>query len=149
MGKLVEAVDHRALAPIRGASLDEVEGQEVLAMLGPQPNAGAVREPQPPALGLLLGHFEPLAAPDPLEPLVVHKPARIAQKSGDLAVAVAAILASEFDQVGGELLFVVSAPRRFALCRAVLAERPAGAALGDLQHGPDMLNTGAPTRRAQ
>src|SRR4051794_14856655 len=53
---------------IMGAVLDEVVGPDVIAMLGPQPNAGAVREPQPPALGLLLGHFEPLAAPDPLDP---------------------------------------------------------------------------------
>src|SRR3954464_1100264 len=101
-----------------------------------------------PRLGCFWGTLSP-SRRQIRSPLVVHKPARIAQKSGDLAVAVAAILASEFDQVGGELLFVVSAPRRFALCRAVLAERPAGAALGDLQHGPDMLNTGAPTRRAQ
>src|SRR4051794_21249506 len=42
------------------------------------------------------------------------------------------------------------APRRFALCRAVLtvSERPAGAALGDGQHRPDVLDTGAPARGA-
>ncbi len=53
------------------------------------------------------------------------------------------------DEIGGELLFVFLAPRRFALGRAVLPERPAGATLGDVQHGPDVLHTGAPTRGAQ
>jgi hypothetical protein len=62
-----------------------------------------------------LGHFEPLAAPDPLHPLVVHKPARVPQKCADLAIAIAAILARQRDEIGGELLFVLLAPRRFAL----------------------------------
>ena len=67
----------------------------------------------------------------------------------DLAIAVAAVLTCQRDEIGGEPLFVLSAPRRFALGRAMLAERPAGAALGDVQPGPDVLDTGAPTRGAQ
>src|SRR4051794_4390589 len=149
MGELVDDVEHPDLASIVRAVLDEVVGPDVIAMLGPQPNAGAAREPQASALGLLLGHFEPLAAPDPLDPLVVHQPARISEQGRDLAIAVAAILTGQFDQVGGEPLFVFLAPRRFALCRAVLTERAAGATLGDGQHGPDVLDTGAPTRGAQ
>ena len=42
-----------------------------------------------------------------------------------------------------------SALRRFALGRAMLTERPAGATLGDSPHRPDVLDTGALTRRAQ
>ena len=95
------------------------------------------------------GHFEALPAPDPLDPLVVHQPARVLQESRDFAVAIAAILARQLDEVSRERLFVLSAPRRLALCGAVLPERPAGAALGDGQHRPDVLDTGAPTRGAQ
>jgi hypothetical protein len=40
-------------------------------------------------------------------------------------------LASQLDDVGGQPLFVVTALRDLTLRRAVLAERRAGAALGD------------------
>ena len=90
-------------------------------------------EPEPAALGLLVGNLQPLAPPDPFDPLVVDDPARLLRSSsGDLAIAVAAILAGQFDDVGGQPLFVFSAPRDLALRRAVLPERRAGPALGDM-----------------
>src|SRR5215210_4028367 len=98
-----------------GAVLNEVVGPHVIAVLGPQPDAGPVREPQPPALGLPLGDLEPFTVPDALDPLVVHQPAGLAQKCRDLAIAVAAVLAREFDQVGREPFLVLLAPRRLAL----------------------------------
>jgi hypothetical protein len=57
-------------------------------------------------------------------------------------------LPRQFDDVGGEPLCVVAAPRRLALRRAVLAERRAGAALGDGQRPSDMLDAGASARGA-
>jgi hypothetical protein len=133
-----------------GAVLDEVVGPDVVRALGPQPQAGPVRQPEPAALGLLLRHLQPLASPDPLHPLVVDHPARgRAQQLGDLAVAVAAVPARERDDVGGEPLLVVPAPRELALRRAVLAERGAGAALGDPKLPSDVLDAGAATRGAQ
>jgi hypothetical protein len=93
---------------------------------------------------------DPLATPDPLHPLVVDHPARRGpQQLGDFAVAVAAILARELDDIGGEPLLVVPAPRALALRRAVLAEGRAGAALGDLELPSDMLDAGAAPRGAQ
>src|SRR4051812_28420130 len=71
------------------------------------------------------------------------------RKGRDLAIAVAAVLACEFDQVGREGFLVIMAPRRLALGRAVLPERLAGAALGDAHRVHDVLDTGAPTRGAQ
>src|SRR4051794_39974470 len=106
-----------------GAILEKVVGPDMVAGLGPKADAGSVREPQPPALGLLLGNLEPLAAPDAFDALVVPPPARIAQQGRDLAIAVAAVLACEFDQVGREGFLVIMAPRRLALGRAVLPER--------------------------
>jgi hypothetical protein len=133
-----------------GAVLDEVVGPEVVGALGPQPDAGAIRQPEPAALGLPLGDLQPLAAPDPLHPLVVDHPARgRAQQLGDLAVAIAAILPGQRDDVGGELFLVVLAPRKLALRRAVLAERSADAALGHLKFSSDVLDAGAATRGAQ
>ena len=122
----------------------------MVGALGPQPDARSVRQPEPAALGLLLGDLQPLAAPDPLHPLVVHDPARgRAQQFGNLAVAVAAVPARELDDVGRELFLVVPAPRKLALRRAMLAERGAGAALGDLELVSDVLDADAATRGAQ
>jgi hypothetical protein len=98
---------------------------------------------------LTVRDLEPLAAPDPLHPLVIHHPAgRGPQQLRDLAVAVAAVPARELDDVGGELFFVVPAPRALALRRAVLAERGAGAALGDPKLVSSVLDAGAATRGA-
>src|SRR5215217_8554060 len=123
--------------------LDEVIGPDVVAVLRSQPDAGAVRQPQATSLGLLGWDLQALLAPDPLHPLVVHQPASLPEQGADLPVAIAAVLAGELDQVSRELLFVLFAPRRFALCGAMLTERATGATLGDLQHGSDVLDTGA------
>jgi hypothetical protein len=67
----------------------------------------------------------------------------------ELAVAVAAVPAGERDDVGGEPLLVVPAPRGLAPRRAVLAERGAGAALGDPEPVSDALDAGAAPRGAR
>jgi hypothetical protein len=72
------------------------------------------------------GGFQPLASPDPFD-----RPAGLAQQLGDLAIAVAAILPGQLDDVGGQPRFIVSALRDLALCRAMLAERCASATLGN------------------
>ena len=97
----------------------------------------------------------------PLDPLVVDLPAGIAQQGvaivartdgapmATLAVAVAAILARKFDDVGRQPFFIVMTPRHLALRRAVLPERPAGTALGYHQRMTHMLDAGAAARGAQ
>ena len=103
----------------------------MIAVLGSEPDAGSVGEPQPAALGLLVRDLQPLASPDPLDPLIVDQPAGPAQQLGDLAIAIASILTGQFDDVGCQPLFVVTALRDLALRRAMLTERRTGAALGD------------------
>ena len=148
VGELVDDVEHAELPSVVGAVLDEVVGPDVIAALGPQPDAGAVIQPEPAAFRLLAGDLQPLASPDPLDPLVVDQPAGSAQQLGDLAVAIAAILPGQLDDVGRQPLFVVTALRDLALRRAMLAERRAGAALGDATAPVDMLDAGAATRGA-
>jgi len=126
----------------------EVVGPDVIAMLGPQPDARPVIEPQPATLGLLAWNLQPFAQPDPFDPLVIDQPAGVPQQRCNLAVAVAAVLPSKLDDVGGQPLFVFAAPRYPALCRAMLAERRAGTTLGDMQMMSDMLDTGTATRGA-
>src|SRR6476469_6323990 len=101
-----------------------------------------------PRLGCLWGTFSPSRRQIPLDPLVVDQPARLLQQPGDLAIAIAAVLPGQCDGVGGEPLFVFTAPRYLALRRAVLSERRTGAALGDMHDRLDLLDTGATTRGA-
>src|SRR6059058_847968 len=96
-----------------------------------------------PRLGCLAGTLQPLASPDPLDPLVVDQPAGPAQQLGDLAVAVSAILPGQLDDVSGQSRFIVTAVRDLTLRRAMLAERRTGAALGDRQLTSNMLDAGA------
>ena len=148
VGELVDDVEHSDPAPIVGAVLDKVVGPDVVAVLGPEADAGAVIQPETAALRLPGGDLQPLASPDPLDPLVVDEPAGPAQQLGDLAIAVAAILAGQLDGVGGQTLFIVTALRNLTLRRAMLAERRTGAALGDGQLPSNMLDADAATRGA-
>ena len=70
----------------RGAAavLDKVIGPDMIAVLRPQPNARSVGQPEPAALGLLMGNLQPLTLPDTLDPLVVDCPARLAQQFGEI-----------------------------------------------------------------
>src|SRR6266550_8660145 len=79
---------------------------------------------------------------------LTSQPASPAQQLGDLAIAVAAILPRQLDDVGGQPRFVLTAPRDLALRRAMLPESRTSAALGDRQHASNMLDAGAATRGA-
>ena len=87
--------------------------------------------------------LESLPLPDPLDPFVVDDPARLLEQTGDLAIAVAAVLPGQGDEVGGQSFFVGTAPRHLALRRAVLPERRASTALGYMHDFFDVLDTGA------
>jgi hypothetical protein len=146
--ELVDDVEHPEPPSVVRPVLDEVVGPDVVAMLGPQPDARSVRQPEPSAFGLLPGDLQPLASPNPLDPLVVDEPACSAQQLGDLAVAVASVLPSKLDDVGAEPLLVVSTTRDLALRRAMLAERRAGATLGYTQLPANVLDADPATRGA-
>jgi hypothetical protein len=54
------------------AILNEVIGPDVVGPLGAQTDTGSVRKPDTALLGLFGGNLQPLASPDPLDPLVVE-----------------------------------------------------------------------------
>jgi hypothetical protein len=93
--------------------------------------------------------LEPLPFPDPLDPFVVDDPACLLEQPGNLAIAVAAVLPSQGDEIGGQPFFVGTAPRHLALRRAVLPERRTGAALGDMHNFFDLLDAGPAACGAQ
>jgi hypothetical protein len=126
-----------------GSILHEVVRPDVIVVLRPKTDARSVMEPQTTAFGLLLRNLQPLTPPDPLNPLVVDQPAcLIPQHPRNLAIAVAAVLASQHDDVGGQPLLVFRAPQYLTLRRAMLAERRTGPALRDVQMFSNMLYAG-------
>ena len=74
-GELADDVQHPEPAPVPGAVLDEVISPDGIGTLRPEPYAGAIVQPEPPALGLPGRHLQPLRPPDPLHLLVVAPPA--------------------------------------------------------------------------
>ena len=62
--------------------------------------------------------------------------------------AYAQALLGQFDDVGGQPLVILAAPRDLALRRTVLPERRTSTALGNRQHVSNMLDAGAATRGA-
>jgi hypothetical protein len=116
MGELVDDVEHPVFPPVMGSIVDEVVGPDVVLVLRPQAEAGAIRQPQTAPFGLLVGDFQPRTPPDPLHPLVVDEPARVPQQSCNLAIAVTAILACQCDDVGSQPL---SSSRPFGTLRCV------------------------------
>jgi len=71
------------------------------------------------------------------------------QHLGNLAVAETTMPTGKVDDVGGELLLIISACRNTALCRAVLSEHAANPALGHLHLGSNMVDTRSAARGAQ
>ena len=102
----------------------------MVGSLGAQSDAGPVRKPDAALLGLFDRDFEPLAPPDPLDPLVVDDPARSrTQHLCDLPIAKAAVPASQLDDVGGQPFLIVLPPRNPPLCGSMLPKHPADPAL--------------------
>src|SRR5262249_55967951 len=118
----------------------------MIALRGPEPDARSVGQPEPAALGLLMRDLQPLALPDTLDPLVVDCPARPAQQFGDLAIAIAAVLPSKLDNIGGDTPPLPPAPRGLSVCRAGLPPRPPRARPRGKQPRPHPLTSGTPTR---
>ena len=73
----------------RGPCAHEVIRPDMVIVQRPEPDTGAVVQPQATPLGLAFGHFQALSTPDPLHPLVVHGPTLDAQQVRHLPVSVA------------------------------------------------------------
>jgi hypothetical protein len=134
---------------IGGTVLDEVIRPDVVGSFGSEPNAGAVVQPEPSFLLLLLRNLQPFTSPDALDPFVVHLPACVVQQAGDHAVAIAPVLIGQLDDIVSQTLFVGLALGRLALRGSMLAQCTAGPALRYAQFLPHLVNALAATRRAQ
>jgi hypothetical protein len=93
MREVIDDIKHAMFSPVMDAVLDEVIGPDVVAMFRQQSNARAVVEPETSPFWLFGRDFQPLASPDPFQPLVIVDPARRASKQRrNLSIVLAAIL---------------------------------------------------------
>ena len=115
----------------------------------PEPDAGAVREPEPPAFGLPLRRLEAFPSPDPLDALMVDLPAACAKQRRHTAVTVAAVLRGKCDDVFGQGIFIAWWLHHAPLRRPRLAQNLAGPSLGYTGYSAHVLDAPAPPGRAQ
>ena len=94
-----------------------------------QADTGSIIQPQPAATRLAARHLQPLLAPDPLDTLVVDVQPFAPKHSGNLSIAVAAILQRQLHDPPGQLLLIDAAARPVALRRASLPQQSADPAL--------------------
>ncbi len=115
----------------------------MVGTLRPQPDAGAVVQPEPAFLRLFTRDLQPLLPPDSFDPLDVHRPASPLQQRRDAAVAIAAVLGGERDDVGPQGRLIVGRRRRLALRGTMLPQDPARPSFGHAEFRFHMLHTGA------
>ena len=117
--------------------------------LGAQTDTGSVRKPDATVLGLFGRDLQPLAPPDPLDPLVVNDPAGgRTQHLCDLPIAKAAVVAGQLNDVGGQPLLIVWPRRNAPLGRPMLSKHLADPALRQSQLASNMVDAGAAARGA-
>ena len=148
-GVFVDHIEHAELSAIVGSALDEVVGPDMVGVLGPQPDAGSIIEPEPPAFGLLLWNLEPLSSPDPFHPLVVHHPTDPMQHHRDPAIAIPAILGGKFDDIGSQCRFIFAGFGSLALGGSMLTKNTAGSPLRDAELGNHMIHASTAASGAQ
>ena len=137
------------LPPFVRAILDEVIGPDMVGPLGAQTDTGSVRKPDATVLGLFGGDLQPLAPPDPLDPLVVNDPAGgRTQHLCDLPIAKAAVAAGQLNDVGGQPLLIVWPRRNAPLGGPMLSKHLADPALRQSQLASNMVDAGAAARGA-
>lgn len=110
-----------------GPVSDEVVGPDVIRPFGPETDAGSVIQPEAASLRLLGWDLKPLTPPEPLNTLLVDRPAHPTKHRRDAAITVAPILAGQLGHVRDQCRFIVGCLRGLALRGAMLAQDTAGA----------------------
>jgi hypothetical protein len=106
-------------------------------VLRPQPDERAIVEPEMSPLWLLLGHLEPLALPDPLDPLVIHTSALKPKQRRDASVPVPPVHARKLDDPLRQRLLIAAHDGKFR-CDARGCFRILHARLSEIRKRPRM-----------
>ncbi len=106
--ELVDQGQHAERPTVMGAVLNEIVRPNMVRPAWPQSNAGPVVNPQPAPLRPLHWNLDasrplraqPLAPPDPLDPLVVHAPTVGPQQGRDATIAIPAVALGQSNDIG-------------------------------------------------
>jgi hypothetical protein len=123
-----------------GLRLNEVVAPDMVAVLRSQPDARSVVEPEAAAWPLLPGYFQPLTAPDPLDPITSDLPASIGEQRCNPAIAISSVLGCERDYRPRQRILISPDNRGVSLRPAVLADDPAGLAFREAILPSDAFN---------
>ena len=132
-----------------GTVHDKVIRPNMVSMPGAKPHTGAIVQPQTSPFGLFCGYFEPLTAPDPFNPLVVHVPTFGTQQGSDPPIAVTPILAGQADNRLGQRFFIVTLNKYAPLCRSRLPQYMTSPALSPSTDRSPSRATGSVTTRSR
>ena len=94
----------------------------MIAILGAQPDARPIIEPEPPFLRLFHGHFKPLTPPQTFHTFVIHLPACVSQQGCNPTVAISTVLACQLNHIRDQAFFVSTPMWQSTLCGSVLAQ---------------------------
>ena len=97
-------------------------------------------KPKPTSRPLLLGHFKPLTAPDPLHPIAADVPPGFVQQCLDPAIAVPAVLRCQRDNGLRQRIFISTDNGGVTLRSAGLTDDPAGMTLRETKLPPNAFN---------
>ena len=121
----------------------------VVAIGGPSTTARPVGAPQPPALGLLLGDFQPFPPPQPLHALVIYRPALPTQQPRNPPIALPPRLRRQRDDPGHQPWLIIRPPRPMPVGRPRLPQHSACPPLRHAQPVADQGHRLPASRRAQ
>jgi hypothetical protein len=112
----------------------------MVAMRRPEPNTGAIVEPQAPPSGLPLRNLPPLLAPDPLHPFMVDLEPLTPQKSCDPTVAVTAVGLGKPYNLSPQIGLIIPLRTTLPLGGPGLTDYPTDTPLGNAQLPPDVFH---------
>ena len=105
-GELADQRHRTRLATIMCLRLHKVVRPDMTTRLWPQPYARAVIQPKVPPGLLLLGHFQPFPASDPLYAIRANFPSAGREQRCNPPIAITAIIAGQGDDGWPQLIFV-------------------------------------------
>jgi len=128
-GVLIDDRENPQRPVVVGPLEDKIIRPEVVGILCPTTHARPVVEPQRATLRLSLRYLQPLPAPDPLHPLMVHSEAFISQQSRNPSITVPPVLARQLRDPPGQPLLQNGGQRVVLVSRPRLTQHPAGSPL--------------------
>src|SRR4029077_6958340 len=98
---------------------------DMVRILSPATDTGAIGEPEPGPFGLFLRHLQPLLPPEPLHSLVIRAPPFLLEQGRDSPISIAAIFTHQRDDPNPQSVLVLRSGRQILLRGSALSHHSA------------------------